>query len=489
MKEADDILTSDCEKAFCDYIQQRTGILIHDHQRQGLRETIVRACAHFSYPDGDAFLSALTSQSQLSSELEFLIAGITVGESYFFRDPEQIALLREKLLPEIINRKRLVKQRMLRIWSAGCSQGQEIYTVVILLHQILPDFNNWVIHFLATDINNEALMAAKKGCYNAWALRLMSPNMCDKYFIRKNNEFELKPEISKPVKFTHLNLTEDSFPSFLTDTNAIDIILCKNVFIYLAPQVIESVMEKFSRCLQEDGILLLGASDPVIKGEIFKYIQVGNTSYLQLAHVKEKVEIKKADVFVEHLILHHEMSSQEPLSLQEAEHKISELLASDRWHDVIALLIEFDVEHITSSQLLQFKAKALASLGQLDAALAAADKSILKSPSNINTYLLRAIILIELHRLDEAETALRKALYLDRYFLEAHYELGLLLLKKGDIVRGLKSLSNALKIAKQGDPEQTLSYAKEMTYYRFSEILKCEIEIYKDFGVQSKPVF
>lgn len=116
-------LTPECEEVLCRLISDRTGIVVQDSQLTFLRASLQGACQKFNYATSPDYLDALQRCSETSREFEHLIADITVGESYFFRDAEQIQYLRDDYLPALIEYKRRVGFQMLRIWSAGCSMG------------------------------------------------------------------------------------------------------------------------------------------------------------------------------------------------------------------------------------------------------------------------------------------------------------------------------------------------------------------------------
>src|SRR5450631_2664425 len=171
-----------CEEAFCRLIAERTGILLQDHQLHNLRETVQKGSQRFGFDDSAQYLNELIISKGLTPPLEYLIAGVTVGESYFFRDKEQIDLLRFKLLPEMIAAKRASGNLSFRVWSAGCSQGQEIYTIALLLLELIPDIDLWRIHLLGTDINNEIVSKAIRGHYSEWSFRATPTAIRERWF-------------------------------------------------------------------------------------------------------------------------------------------------------------------------------------------------------------------------------------------------------------------------------------------------------------------
>lgn len=458
---------------FIDLIAKRLGIQIKQ-DNSDLSQVVDEACAKFNCTAAQ-YLNLLESCNENSPLLEHLVSGITIGETYFFRDKRQMDLLQNNLLPRIIKSKRMYNNLNLRIWSAGCASGEEIYTMGMMLHELLPDITKWSISLLATDINLQVLQKAKIGQYNKWSMRSINNYYLKEYFKESNNSYQISEKISDMVDFQYLNLNDDTYPSILNNTNSQDIIICRNVLIYFSNEVVARLMKKFTASLNEDGYLLLGASDPVIiegtnlffhhnDGMLFSHCNekiinnqknyqgskfspaVGNTNNSTTQNLKKELK-KKSQVTVTFTPAPSNNKLQEPST-------------------------------ISQITLLNTKAKEAANQGQLDAAVKYCENCLLLDATNKDTYFTYALTLIELNRLDEAEAAFRKVIFLDRTFVEGHFQLGLLLLKKHQYNAGMKSLYNALKIVEKNDPAQIVAGSEGLTYKRFSEILKAEIELY-----------
>lgn len=496
-------LSAACEESFCRQIARRTGIVLQDHQLSNLRDTVRNGCARFGYADAAQYLHALQASEGLTAPLEYLIAGITVGESYFFRDSEQIELLRGELLPGIIAAKRAEGNLSLRIWSAGCSQGQEIYTIALMLHELLPDIGNWRIHLLGTDINSEAVAQAIRGRYSNWSFRAMPPELREHWFTHIGSAYEIHPQIRQMVHFAYLNLTEDVYPSILSETNAMDVILCRNVFIYLDRQAIQRSMAQYAECLLEQGVLILGASDPVEYAHTrLSWIQAGRTAYFRKEPPKVSVaQPRQHAATIPPVPMGKSQWQASPIRMPEpakpvvpkqpdkpgsGREAIIKLLKGSEWTVALARIEESFRDGEENSDLWQMKAKALASLGLTEKALQACENSLRLAHDNKHAYLIQGLILAELDREQEAEQALRKALYLDHSFLEAHYELGMLRVRASDLRGGVKSLENALKLASAGEPERELHNAGGMTYRRFAQVLQNEISMLKELAADRK---
>ncbi|PIW50534.1 MAG: chemotaxis protein CheR [Zetaproteobacteria bacterium CG12_big_fil_rev_8_21_14_0_65_54_13] len=277
-KEA--FVTTACEKVFVDFLYSKLGLVIRKHQLNGLHNAIYEGCRYFGHGNWQDYFAALKYGNNVSPEMEQLIAAVTIGESYFFRDQNQIAWLRDTWLPQMIDQRRKQGDLSLRIWSAGCSSGQELYTLAILLAEALPDLDAWNIHLMGTDINADVLSNALRGHYSSWSFRATPDAVRDRYFNSQNNGFTINDHLRHMACFTYLNLADDEYPSMLTQTNSMDLILCRNVFIYFDKAVVDRVMQRFSRCLLPGGVLMLGASDLIASGiDSLRLIQHENIFY------------------------------------------------------------------------------------------------------------------------------------------------------------------------------------------------------------------
>jgi chemotaxis protein methyltransferase CheR len=177
---------------------------------------------------------------------------LTNGETYFFRDHGQFDLLRLRLLPELIERRRDAKS--LRLWSAGCSSGEEAYSLAMLVDMLLPDRNDWNILVLGSDIDEVALKKARQGHYKQWSFRMAPPSLKQRYFQHKGDEWILDKRIRSMVTFRASNLIGETFPS--AELRDMDLILCRNVFIYFGATSVAAVADKLAAALKEGGYLM-----------------------------------------------------------------------------------------------------------------------------------------------------------------------------------------------------------------------------------------
>jgi len=242
---------------FRDLLRARTGWNLGEQETERMREK-VRARLKTRRVSPEAYYGLLEQGGAESAEWQELIALLANPETFFFRDAGQMALLKNRILPELIGRRR--PHRSLRIWSAGCSTGEEPYSLAMLLHDLLPDHGDWSLTIIGTDVSREALQKARRGLYGKWSLRTVTsePSAC---FSRVGAEWQLAERIRKMVTFRVGNLLEDPFPSVSSDLHEMDLILCRNVFIYFDRAAVAAVVPKFAATLREGGYLLTGHAE------------------------------------------------------------------------------------------------------------------------------------------------------------------------------------------------------------------------------------
>lgn len=460
-----------CEPEFTQLILKRMGIVVRN-QNTDLMNSIINACNKFQCNPKE-YLDRLIHCADNSPLLEHLITDITVGETYFFRDKQQMNWLKNTLLPKIIKVKREQNNLSLRIWSAAGSSGEEIYTIAILLKEMLPDIHRWSLHLLSTDINTVALRKARTGIYSKWSMRSIPDYYKHRYFSETNNQFYISPKLIDMVNFQYLNLNDPAYPSIFNETNAQDLIICRNVLIYFSKECSTQLMKRISSCLTEAGTLLLGASDPVhIQGtDLIFHHDEGMVFTRQSASVPTPIPSPLVQKRIP-------KDDKTPIRKLITQNDILNLLDNGRWQEALTLMnTEDSTTSLEPHFLLGAKAKASANLGQLIEAVHFCEESLLLNSTDKDIYFIYALSLIELDRLTDAEKALRKTLFIERNFVEGHFQLGLLLIKNKKIEAGLKSLRNALAIVESNDPSCMVEGFKELNYGRFAEILKSEIEL------------
>jgi chemotaxis protein methyltransferase CheR len=246
--------------AFLRLIVEEMGLEIRKHDHASLDAKIFSRMKALKISFPENYYQLLVSKSMESrQEWQNLVLLLTNPESFFFRDKGHFQLLENYVIPELIQRKQ--KDRTIRICSAGCSTGEEPYSLAILFKKLIPDLDQWNLLILGLDVNSLSLEKAKAGIYRPWSFRNVPPEIKQQYFKIINNKYHVNPEIKQMSKFQTLNLVKDSYPSLNSEMKEMDLIICRNVFIYFEETAVSKVLEKFYHTLQPNGYLLTGHTE------------------------------------------------------------------------------------------------------------------------------------------------------------------------------------------------------------------------------------
>ena len=400
-----------------------------------LKRLIIDRTGHYYYIDKEKLLyerarermraRGIASLEQYVGELERAGSGewraledaITVGETYFFRYPDHFAALREDVLPRLIEARRGV--RSLRIWSIGCSNGAEPYSLAILLRELLGDeVESWRISLTGGDISEKALSAARAARYNAWALRTMGPEDRLKYFDRDGATWVLKRQFRSMVRFERQNILDLLSPTPPLEWTAFDLILCRNVLIYFSPAQAIEISNALSKRLSGDGVLFLGHAEATLASNPALWHGMQSAAPTEFSYALQP--LASVQPFV-------------PLPLPP-------------FTPMPTLIAQPAVDEAADRQAIE-KVQQLADAGAYEAAEQLCLQLIARMPTSSRLQYYDAILRQVSDDAAGAEAALRRALYLDRGFVLAHYRLGMLLLKQGRAVEARRSLLTAARLA------------------------------------------
>lgn len=242
-------------------ILNRTGLFEALKNEQKLQEIILSCYSHSGLSDLNDFYWELEKDESLTGpRWSLLLTHITVPESFFFRDEGQLNLLRSIIFPKLFEYAKYT--RTLKIWSAGCSGGEEVYTLSIMLKELLGDTSGWKIRIIGTDISSRNIEKAKAGVYTQWSLRTLGPMKTETWFTKVKSGFRIKDEFRDIVEFWTMNLIgrDGKYPEPFED---IDLIICRNVFIYFRQSVIQDIVAKFSHAMNSTGFAMFGHAEYV----------------------------------------------------------------------------------------------------------------------------------------------------------------------------------------------------------------------------------
>jgi chemotaxis protein methyltransferase CheR len=249
------------------------GLVFDDARRESLAYSVAERLRATGVRDVAAYLALV--QDQAAPERQALLDEVTIQETHFFRNPPQIRALRAHVVPELV-REAAAGSRRLRIWSAGCSTGEEPYTIAMVLRELLPSTDGWDVQVVATDVSERALDAARAGVYGPRAVQLATPEELSRFFVaRDDGRYEVRPEVRSLVTFRHQNLVTDAPP--FPAGERLDLVLCRNVTIYFSRDTTRDLMRRLHEVLRDGGYLFLGHSETLWQiSDQFRLVSLGS---------------------------------------------------------------------------------------------------------------------------------------------------------------------------------------------------------------------
>ncbi|RYX82884.1 tetratricopeptide repeat protein [bacterium] len=429
-------------QAFFDLLAVRTGLHVRDKDNGMVTRTLASR-AESQKLSAAAYLQKLRSESVDGTEWTQLMPLLTNGESYFERDKGQFALIRDTILPELIAR-RGSKEGTLRLWSAGCSTGEEAYSLAMATAATLP--LGWKATILGTDINAEAIKKARRGIYGAWSFRGVDTATRDRYFRAVAGGFEVMPELRARVSFGFCNLSSSDWPDAGRGIADIDLILCRNVLIYFQRSVVAGVLSRFARTLRPDGFLLTGHAElhdqnvSPLRARLFP----ASAAYQKVDEARPSFPTASqsprppvADLNIKPVLrtLTTRTLPQSTAALSPTERPLSTLTpaptpqqAPQTANDWYAL------------------AQRHADSGHYPEAVECCQKAIALNPAHADAYLLWAHIAEEQGKCNEAKERLKKVIYLAPTRAEAYVQLAAIYQREGDAARARQMRATALKL-------------------------------------------
>jgi chemotaxis protein methyltransferase CheR len=251
-------LPDDVFRLMRDQIYKRSGMWFSDTSKYLLQKRLSPRARELNFDSFQKYFYFLQYDPRADAEFDQIFDLVTTNETYFFREPAQLQAFTDEIIPDLLSRKSVKK---IRIWSAGCSSGEEPYSLAILLQEA-----GWYEHaafeIFASDINQQVLGKARKGQYRENAFRATTPALREKYFVRENDSsWRIRDEVRNRVSFGRLNLYDESRVSLL---GHLDVVFCRNVIIYFDDASKKVVVNNFYNRLVDGGYLLLGHSESLI---------------------------------------------------------------------------------------------------------------------------------------------------------------------------------------------------------------------------------
>ncbi len=438
-------------------IADRLGLDFPERRRADLERGLARVRRSSAATTPHEILAWLGSLPADSHEWRRVAAHLTVGETYFLRDGACFEALEQKVLSALIQSRRADGVQRLRLWSAACATGEEPYSIAMVLDRLLPDQADWTVTILATDISSRALEAAQRGRYREWALRETPAWIRHRYFRRLTDEsFELDPHIRAGVTFAPLNLAGDGYPSLVTNTVAMDLILCRNVLMYFTPEAQRAAAARLQRALVPGGWLVVSPAEA--SSELFSPLTAVN---FPGAIFYRKMPAARPDVVLPDLA--------PPLSPHVAAEPV-------RRRPIAAAPPEKAAPAPVDAATSLHRARALADQGDLERARELCEATLAGDRLNADAHLLLAAIHQERGQLVAALAALRHAIYLVPDSAPAHFLMGSLLMRQGERRRGRRCMETVMSLLTPLPRDEVLAAGDGLTAGRLMETARAYVE-------------
>lgn len=456
-------------------INELLGLHFSESQWEGLERRLQKAATALHMDNKLDKISNWIAQPRIpQNQLEILIDHLTICETYFFREKLALNLLIDSIIPsikpQIFNGK-----KHLNIWCAGCSSGEEPYSIAMTLRESLPDPDQWEITLLGTDLNTQALQKARRGEYSSWSFRDTTETIKQKYFTKSEKKLLINPDIRNMVRFSQHNLATDAFPASSDGSKQWDVIFCRNVLMYFSPDVIQRITKKMHYSLKTDAWFI--TSQVELNDEYFNAFQrvMFQNGIFYRKSAKETFKLKQEQSLLAKkpkLSLPSHKPKQKVIAEQTGQRKkgktSSQVQIKKQEHSLIS---QNSGDHLVSQNTALFvKARALADAGRLDEAAEAMSGLLKTGNGQAEHFFVYATILIEMERFGEADQNLVKALYLEPHHLAARLNRSQLLKKTGKHEQASKEMQNLLDDISTFDDHEPLPHLDGITAGRMRQM-------------------
>lgn len=428
-----------------------------------------------------------------------LVAAATINESYFFRDARQISVLREEILPSLIQRRRAVGDRRIVVWSAAAAAGQELHTIAILLHELLHDLSDWSVELIGTDIDADNLARAEGGLYSGRDLRSTPQDARERYFTPEGRGYRLSPEVRSMTRFITASITD---PIAAAALGRVDLVLCRNVLIYFDADSIAQALRNMTGRLPPDGYLVLGHAEVFSEPPpgltldasrgMFFYRPASCPVTALSRPPKSRLPTSAPAVSRQPMPLRAVSRSAtaqsaagsrgaspsqrprppsprrpeppNPMSTSgepaTGSGDLASLLLEESWPELLAAAQREPV----TTEARCYQVVALSALGRADDSAVVLADLLHDCADQAIVHYVAAIHAVDSGNADAAATSLRRALYLQRDFPEAEYRFGLVLEESGRSDQARVHFARAARLLAAADPDQSVLFEPDLRY-------------------------
>jgi chemotaxis protein methyltransferase CheR len=436
-------------------LRDRAGLIFQSLRRPAVESAALHVMERIGIKTPESFVPLV---AQAGAVFDDLMAEVTIGETYFFREPGHFALLRDRILSDF--RKQAAPDRRFRAWSAAASTGEEPYSIAIALReQGVPG------DVLGTDISRARLSAARRATYRAWSFRGVPDATIERYFKANGEWFTLRPELRRDVEFRYLNLASDSYPSMASGVWGMDVIFCRNVLIYFDRDTIAHVAEKLIESIADDGWILLGATDPPLSdyvrceivqtphGLVYRRARKGIRTTVEsrpIVHTPPPEKPREAPRPAAAPVVASPRLEKKPVV------EPREPVKAEPASGIAPALSAHASDPATQAAA---RVRELANAGRLEEAGRECAAALDVYRESAELHYLHAVLVAQARQFAESARAARRALYLDRSMIVAHAALGTALAKSGDATGARRAFNNALRLLSSMDPNALVPFS------------------------------
>jgi chemotaxis protein methyltransferase CheR len=448
---------------------ERSGLTFAEHRRAGVEQGIRRAMRRAGISAPEQYPSRLSTDDDAFDDL---LVELTVGETYFFREPAQFDFIRSQIVPDV--RRRWGPDHVFRAWSAGCASGEEPYSLAIVLDREGLAGRSYL---LATDISRAALARAREAVYGSWSLRGEGAVAVRPFLRSQGDRYRLDDAIRRRVSFAYLNLALDVYPSAMTGTWYMDLILCRNVLIYFDRDTIRRVARRLFDALAPGGWLITASSDPPLGEDApFETVIANQGVFYRRRSGDESIPEPAPWPQVASVPL---SVPPDPLPAPLPPTPVLDPLAAGRRafdQGDYGAAAEATRPYLAEPAAAVLHVRALANLD-----LARAEEVSIEMSAHHSLYpeihYLQSVLQMELGRDVGAIGSLRRVLYLDRSLAIAHFMLGSLLRRRGDRTGARRAYRNAHALCINRPADEPVPLAEGEPASRLAEAAAAALEL------------
>jgi chemotaxis protein methyltransferase CheR len=488
-----------------DHLSEHIGLTFPPDRIADFQHKIIAASKEFGMEPVDC-VNWLLSSPLTEAQIHTLSYHLTIGETYFFRDPRTFEILEDEVLSKLI-RQRRNGHKYLRIWSAGCCSGEEPYSLAMLLTRILPDIESWRVSILGTDINAAFIKKAQRGIYEPWSFRITSPEIKKRFFTHSQGKYQIDPAIKKMVQFKQMNLVDPRIPEGII-LSSFDLIFCRNVLMYFHHDQAVRVLTRLHDALTDSGVLVSTPFElSAIPDQLFERLphkgavflgkrshshtsgleEISATPTASWALLPERKTAALDGLKPEHISRHkldkkvaqgqvdkdsgNKPTAAPPTNEPDISTQARALLEAERYDECISLLAPVCSANKSDASLSYLLAKTYANQGAFAEALFWLEQSIEIDKLNHLAYFTRATILQAQGNVPEAVRSLKQALFIEPEFILAEFHLASLLLGLGKLQESRKRFQGALTLLSQYNGNDLVAEGEGMTAEVLGQII------------------